>query len=42
MAQWVDMEALENKNDASLSCFFDSLGAVRQISNALELRKDGE
>ena len=22
MAQWVDMEALENKNHASLACFF--------------------
>ena len=25
MAQWVDMEALENKNHASLSCFFFTL-----------------
>ena len=32
MAQWVDMEALENKNHASLLCFFDSLGAIRKIS----------
>ena len=37
MAQWVDMEVLENKNHASLLCFFfDSLGAIRQISS-LEL-----
>ena len=33
MAQWVDMEALENKNHASLVCFYDSLGAIRQISS---------
>ena len=33
MAQWADMEAL--KNHASLWCFFDFLGAVRQI-NSLE------
>ena len=32
MAQWADMEASENKNHASLSCFYDSLGAIRQIS----------
>ena len=32
MAQWVDMKALENKKHASLLCFFDSLGAIRQIS----------
>ena len=32
MAQWVDMEALENKNHAFLSWFFDSLGTIRQIS----------
>ena len=33
MAQWVDMEALRNKNHASLSCFFDCLDTVRQISS---------
>ena len=33
MVQWVDMKALENKNHASLVCFFDSLGAIRQISS---------
>ena len=33
MAQWVDMEALENKNHASLLYFFDSLGAILQISS---------
>ena len=33
MAQWVDMEALENKNHASLLCFFDSMGAIRRISS---------
>ena len=33
MAQWADMEALENKYHASLSWFFDSLGAIRQISS---------
>ena len=32
MAQWVDMEALENKNHASPLCFFDSMGAIRKIS----------
>ena len=32
-AQWVDMGALENRNHASLSCFFSTLGAVRQISS---------
>ena len=29
MVQWVDMEALENKYHASLSCFLNFLGAVR-------------
>ena len=33
MAQWVDMETLENKNHASLSCLCDSLGAVLQTSS---------
>ena len=37
MAQWVDMEALENKNHASLACYFDSLGVVRQISSQPQL-----
>ena len=32
MAQWVDMEAFKNGNHASHSCFYDFLGAVRQIS----------
>ena len=31
MAQWVDMKALENISH--VSCFFDSLGAVRRISS---------
>ena len=31
MAQWVDMEALDNRNRTSLQCSFDSLGAIRQI-----------
>ena len=31
MAQWVDMWALENKNHASFSRLFDSLGAIQQI-----------
>ena len=33
MDQWVEMEAVENVNHASLLCFFDSLGAVRRISS---------
>ena len=33
MAQWVDVEALENKNHASHSCYLKSLVAVRQISS---------
>ena len=33
MAQSVDMEALESENHASHLCFFDSLGAIRQISS---------
>ena len=33
MAQWVDTEALENKNHASLLCSFDYLRAIRQISS---------
>ena len=31
MAQWVDMEALENKHHASLVCFFESPSAIRHI-----------
>ena len=33
VSEWVDMEALESKNHASLLCFFDSLGAIRQVSS---------
>ena len=33
MAQWVDMKVLESISHASLSWFFDSLGAVRRISS---------
>ena len=33
VAQWVDIEALKNKNHTSLSYFFDSLSAIRQISS---------
>ena len=35
MAQWVDMEALENENHASLLFFFYSLGSIQQL-NSLE------
>ena len=33
IAEWVGMEALENKNHTSPLCFFVSVGAIRQISN---------
>ena len=32
MAKWLDMKELENKNHASLSCLFDSLGPVHTLS----------